>query len=313
MNGIKTINPNADVIDRKKALIMNAQAAKGLQDILKTNLGPKGTMKMLVSGAGDVQLTKDGKVLLDQMQISHPTACIIARTATAQDDITGDGTTSNVLLTGELMKQAERWLVEGVHPRVLVEGFELAREKTLEFLHTFKQPLTEEECTRELLVEVARTSIRTKCHRRLISCTLYRLSVALSLSSNKTMPFSRSHTRTHAHTYPHILHLTRHSSRHSPIQLSSPTTSSRLSSTPSSRSASRERRSICTWSRSVRSALFFVCVCVRLLFVVVCLFISHTRHLTHHSYSAHASPQRDGHPFRERPGPGPRRASPRYG
>ena len=59
-------------------------AAKGIQDVLKTNLGPKGTMKMLVSGAGDIKITKDGNVLLHEMQIQHPTASLIARASTAQ-------------------------------------------------------------------------------------------------------------------------------------------------------------------------------------------------------------------------------------
>jgi hypothetical protein len=62
----------------------------------------------LVGGAGQIKLTKDGSVLLHEMQIQHPTAGMIARSATAQDDIVGDGTTSNVLLVGELMKQAQR-------------------------------------------------------------------------------------------------------------------------------------------------------------------------------------------------------------
>jgi len=74
-----------------------------------------------VGGAGQIKVTKDGKVLLDEMQIQHPTAAIIARTATAQEDVTGDGTTSNVLFTGELLSQAERYLTEGLHPRILVE------------------------------------------------------------------------------------------------------------------------------------------------------------------------------------------------
>ena len=59
-------------------------AAMGLQDVLRTNLGPKGTMKMLVGGAGDIKITKDGNVLLHEMQIQHPTASLIARVATAQ-------------------------------------------------------------------------------------------------------------------------------------------------------------------------------------------------------------------------------------
>lgn len=164
--GMKTVNPNADVIGQKHALTMNINAGKGLQSVLKSNLGPKGTLKMLVSGAGDVKLTKDGKVLLDEMQIQHPTAAIIARTATAQDDITGDGTTSNVLFTGELLHQANRFLEEGLHPRVIVEGFEHAREETLKFLDTFKEDI-KGPIDRDTMVQVARTSLRTKLHAEL--------------------------------------------------------------------------------------------------------------------------------------------------
>lgn len=167
MSAVQVVNPNADVIGSGQALLTNISAAKGLQSILKTNLGPKGTMKMLVGGAGQIKLTKDGKVLLDEMQIQHPTAILIARTATAQDEFTGDGTTSNVLFTGELMKQSERYLQDGLHPRVLVEGFEAARERTLEFLEKFRVELKKIDTDRETLLNVARSSLRTKVHREL--------------------------------------------------------------------------------------------------------------------------------------------------
>lgn len=68
----------------------------------------------LVSGAGDIKITKDGNVLLHEMQIQHPTASLIARASTAQDDATGDGTTSTVLLIGELLKQADIYISEGI-------------------------------------------------------------------------------------------------------------------------------------------------------------------------------------------------------
>lgn len=68
------------------------------------------------------------------MQIQHPTAAMVARSATAQDDIVGDGSTSNVLLIGELMKQAQRLIQEQVHPRVITEGYELAKKECLKFL-----------------------------------------------------------------------------------------------------------------------------------------------------------------------------------
>lgn len=117
------------------------------------------------------------------MQIQHPTASLIARASTAQDDMTGDGTTSTVLLIGihklkyadktifyncinsfislkgELLKQADIYISEGLHPRIVTEGFDAAREKVLEVLNTMKVPI---EITKEKLMDIARTSLRTK-------------------------------------------------------------------------------------------------------------------------------------------------------
>lgn len=110
MSSVSLVNPKAEVLRRQQAWAINASAAQGMQEVLKTNLGavgkpsaaarpprgpdappragPRGTLKMLVGGAGQIKLTKDGSVLLHEMQIQHPTATMIARNATAQDDIT---------------------------------------------------------------------------------------------------------------------------------------------------------------------------------------------------------------------------------
>ncbi|XP_013007550.1 T-complex protein 1 subunit zeta-2 isoform X5 [Cavia porcellus] len=164
MAAIKVLNSKSEVARAQAALAVNICAARGLQDVLRTNLGPKGTMKMLVSGAGDIKLTKDGNVLLHEMQIQHPTASLIAKVATAQDDITGDGTTSNVLIIGELLKQADLYISEGLHPRIVAEGFEAAKTKALEVLEEVK---VKKEMKREILLEVARTSLQTKVHAEL--------------------------------------------------------------------------------------------------------------------------------------------------
>ena len=118
--------------------MVNISVARGLQNVLRTNLGPKGTMKMLVSGAGDIKLTKDGNMLLHEMQIQHATTSLTAKLATAQNDITGDGTTSNVLIMGELLKQVDRYISKGLRPRIITEGFEGAKEKALQFLEQVK-------------------------------------------------------------------------------------------------------------------------------------------------------------------------------
>ncbi|KAG6482562.1 hypothetical protein ZIOFF_059194 [Zingiber officinale] len=165
---IRVLNPQAEVLNKSAALHMNINAAKGLQDVLKTNLGPKGTIKMLVGGAGDIKLTKDGNTLLKEMQIQNPTAIMIARTAVAQDDTSGDGTTSTVLFIGELMKQSEQKISEGMHPRVLVDGFEIAKRATLEFLEKFKTPVVMGDAPdKEILKMVARTTLRTKLYESL--------------------------------------------------------------------------------------------------------------------------------------------------
>lgn len=81
---LRELSPNAEIVSSGAALAVNIAASTGLQNVLKSNLGPRGTLKMLVGGAGQIKLTKDGNVLLHEMQIQHPTAALIARTATAQ-------------------------------------------------------------------------------------------------------------------------------------------------------------------------------------------------------------------------------------
>ncbi|KAL1743502.1 chaperonin Cpn60/TCP-1 family [Schizophyllum fasciatum] len=159
MSSIELINPKAESVRRAAALQVNTTGAMGLANVVKGNLGPRGTLKMLVDGAGQIKMTKDGKVLLSEMQIQNPTAAMIARTAVAQDDQVGDGTTSVVLLVGELLKQADRYISEGVHPTVIAEGFDLAKKEALKFLDTFKQP---SKLDRATLVNVAYTSLATK-------------------------------------------------------------------------------------------------------------------------------------------------------
>lgn len=162
MSQLRDINPNAEIVSKTQARAVNVAAGVGLLNVLKSNLGPRGTLKLLVGGAGQLKLTKDGLVLLKEMQIQHPTACLIARTATAQDDVTGDGTTSTVLMCGELLRQADKHISEGLHPRILVEGLETARDESLKFLSEIKIDKDDMVSDRDLLSSVALTSLATK-------------------------------------------------------------------------------------------------------------------------------------------------------
>jgi len=138
----------------------------GLAKVVESNLGPRGTTKLLVDGSGQMKMTKDGKVLLSEMQIQNPTAAMIARTAVAQDEQVGDGTTSVVLLAGELLKQAERYTSEGVHPTVLADGIDIAKKEALTFLDKMKQT---PKLDRATLINVAYTSLSTKIIKDLAS------------------------------------------------------------------------------------------------------------------------------------------------
>lgn len=157
------LNPNAANVGGSDARAVILNAAKGLSSTMATNLGPKGTMKLLVSGAGELKLTKDGCVLLQDMQFQHPIAQLIARAVTAQDDVAGDGTTSTVLLIGELMRLADYYIRDGIHVRSVVEGFLQAKEETLKFLDAFKKPILKTiHEDREMYVRTAFSALNTK-------------------------------------------------------------------------------------------------------------------------------------------------------
>jgi T-complex protein 1 subunit zeta len=203
---IQELVPNAEIVSKQQALIVNTAAAVGLQNVLQSNLGPTGTLKLLVGGTStQLKLTKDGCTLLKEMQIQHPVAALIARTATAQDDITGDGTTSTVLLIGEILKQCAVYTTNSnysttnasgsnsntIHPRIITDGLDIARDAALDFLKT-KFALDQSNLStttipvlknRDLLLSVARTSLATKLDAQLVTkvrflvfyCSYYRL------------------------------------------------------------------------------------------------------------------------------------------
>ena len=118
----------------KDAQRNNIAAARAVAETVRTTLGPKGMDKMLVDSTGDVVVTNDGVTILEEMNIEHPTAKMIVEVAKTQEDEVGDGTTTAVILAGELLKNAEDLLDKNIHPTVITKGFRLASDKSQELL-----------------------------------------------------------------------------------------------------------------------------------------------------------------------------------
>lgn len=118
----------------KDAKKNNIAAARAIADAVKTTLGPKGMDKMLVDGLGDIVITNDGATILKEIDVQHPAAKMIVEVAKSQDQEVGDGTTTAVVMAGELLKQAESLLEQNVHATIINNGYRLASQKTLELI-----------------------------------------------------------------------------------------------------------------------------------------------------------------------------------
>ncbi|MHC1585405.1 MAG: thermosome subunit beta [Candidatus Syntropharchaeia archaeon] len=138
----------------------NINAAKLVASAVRTTLGPRGMDKMLVDFLGDVTITNDGVTILKEMEIEHPAAKMMVEVAKAQEDVAGDGTTTAVILAGELLKEAEELMIQDVHPTVITHGFRLAAEKTREILEDIAMEIDIE--NEEPLLKIAKTSITGK-------------------------------------------------------------------------------------------------------------------------------------------------------
>jgi len=138
----------------------NIQAARAVADAVRSTLGPKGMDKMLVDSMGDVTITNDGVTILREMDIDNPTAEMIVEVAETQEDEAGDGTTTAVAVTGELLKQAEDLLEQDIHPTAIIKGFNLASAHAREEIDDISERVDPDD--RDLLRKVAETSMTGK-------------------------------------------------------------------------------------------------------------------------------------------------------
>jgi len=144
----------------KEAMRANIMAARAIAEVLKSSLGPKGMDKMLVDSLGDITITNDGATILKEMDVQHPAAKMMVEISKAQDDEVGDGTTTAVVLAGELLKQAEVLLDKNVHSAIINSGYKKAVIKAEEILRKIAIPVDIND--EETLKDVAMTSISGK-------------------------------------------------------------------------------------------------------------------------------------------------------
>ncbi|MEM0049151.1 MAG: thermosome subunit beta [Candidatus Bathyarchaeia archaeon] len=138
----------------------NITAARIIAEAIRTTLGPRGMDKMLVDSLGDITITNDGATILKEVEVEHPAAKMMVEVAKAQDNMVGDGTTTVVVLAGELLKKAEELLDQNVHPTVIVSGFRKAVQKAMEILDKVGIPVDIND--RETLKKVAVTAMGSK-------------------------------------------------------------------------------------------------------------------------------------------------------
>src|SRR5512143_3940192 len=119
----------------------NITAAKVVAESVRSSLGPKGMDKMLVDNFGDVTITSDGRTILDEMDVQHPAAKMLVEVAKTQDNEAGDGTTSAVIIAGELLNRAEELIDKNIHATVIIDGYRKASEKALQTLEKIALPV----------------------------------------------------------------------------------------------------------------------------------------------------------------------------
>ena len=144
----------------KDARSNNIMAAMAISDAVKSTLGPKGMDKMLVDSMGDAVITNDGAIILKEIDIEHPAAKMIVEVAKSQDEECGDGTTSAVILTGELLKVSNVLLNQNIHPTVITAGYKLAADEAIKIINKNSIPLKSDD--KKTLRNLAMTAMASK-------------------------------------------------------------------------------------------------------------------------------------------------------
>ncbi len=144
----------------RDAMRINIAIGYAVANIVKTTLGPKGMDKMLVSDLGDIVITNDGATILEEMNVDHPAAKLMVEIAKTQDKEVGDGTTTSVVIAGNLLKKAGELLDQNIHPTVIIKGYELASQKAGEVLERSSEAVKPTD--KEILGKIALIAMGSK-------------------------------------------------------------------------------------------------------------------------------------------------------
>lgn len=158
---IMVLNANTKRDQGKKAQFSNIVAAKTIADTIRTCLGPRAMLKMVLDPMGGIVLTNDGNAILREIQVQHPAGKSMIEISRTQDEEVGDGTTSVIILTGELLAQTEQYLQQGLHATVIIRAYRKALEDCVEIMKT-KASIPVDVKNREEMLRVVKSCIGTK-------------------------------------------------------------------------------------------------------------------------------------------------------
>lgn len=155
------MNTNTDRDQGKAAQIANITAAKAVADVIRTTLGPRSMLKMILDPMGGIVMTNDGNCILREIDVSHPAAKSMIELSRTQDEEVGDGTTSVIVLAGEMLHVAQPFMEKrNIHPTIVVGAFARALTSALEHMDTIAQPLDQNEKTE--IIDIVRATVGTK-------------------------------------------------------------------------------------------------------------------------------------------------------
>ena len=144
----------------KDAQFNNIAAARTISDAVRSSLGPRGMDKMLVDSMGDVVITNDGVTILKEIDVQHPAAKMLVEVAKTQDQEVGDGTTTSVILAGELLKKAVDMVDSNVHPTIITSGYRLANAQAQKILVDISKKVSYDDD--KMLKQIAEVSMNSK-------------------------------------------------------------------------------------------------------------------------------------------------------